>query len=234
MSIVFILINNNKVCKKAEGIFNNCKYGNETTSCERCKDDFYLNKTDNLCYSNKEKGIFYKCAVTDPNAEYCYICSKNYNIGDIDHKCSNVIGCDLSENEDKCLQCGLYYCLDVKTGKCEYNDRIISEEKKYYYRCNKTNKEGNACEECIDNFILKNGLCIDNEHCVEKDEDENCQRCLNDDENSFCLNSYFGCVDLFFDYCLECNDNLDLEKCTKCFDGYIINEYDQCDENDDN
>ena len=225
---------NNKKCENAEGIFQNCKYGNGTTYCERCKDDFYLNKTDYLCYSNKEKGIFYKCAVTDPNAEYCYICTNNYNIGDIDHKCTNVEGCDLSENENKCLQCGLYYCLDVSTGKCEYNDIILNEEKKFYYRCNKTNKEGNACEECIDNYILKNGLCIDDDHCVDKNEDGICKKCLNNEEYSFCLNSNFGCFDLFFDYCLECNDVLDLEKCTKCFDGYKINEYDQCEEIDEN
>ena len=223
---------NDKKCKNAEGIFKNCKYGNETTYCERCKDDYYLNQTDNLCYNNNNKGPFYKCSITDPNAEYCYICSKNYTIGDIDHKCTNVEGCDLSENEDKCLQCGIYYCLNIKTGKCEYNDRIINEEKKFYYRCNRTNKEGNACEVCIDNYILKDGLCVDEEHCIEKNEDGNCKKCLNDDENSFCLNYDFGCVDLFFDYCLECNDILDLEKCTKCFEGYKINEYDQCDESE--
>ena len=224
---------NDKTCKTDDGIFKNCKYGNESTSCERCRDDFYLNKTDNLCYSNNEAGLFHNCAVTDPNAVYCYICSKKYNIGSIDHKCTNVEGCDLSENDDRCLVCGLYYCLDAKTGKCEYNDIVLSEEKKFYYRCNKTNKEGNACEECNDNYILKNGLCIDEEHCTEINEDGTCKKCLNDEENSFCLNSYFGCFDLFFDYCLECDDVLDLEKCTKCFEGYKIDEYDQCDEMDD-
>ena len=63
-----------------------------------------------------------------------------------------------------------------------------------------------------------------------KSEDGKCMKCLNDEENYFCLNNNFGCVDLFFDYCLECNDAIDLEKCTKCFDGYKIDEYDQCDE----
>ena len=224
---------NDHTCTKAEGIFTNCKYGNETTFCERCKDDFYLNQTDNLCYSNKEKGIFYKCAVTDPKGEYCYICSRDYNIGDIDHLCTNVQGCDLSENEDRCLVCGLYYCLDAKSGKCEYNDVIEKEEKKFYYRCNRTTEEGDKCAECIDNYVLKEGLCVDEDHCVEKDENGNCEKCLNDDYYSFCLNQYFGCVDLFFDNCLECNDVLDLEKCTKCFNGYIIDEYDQCDENEE-
>ena len=60
-----------------------------------------------------------------------------------------------------------------KTGKCEYNDIIINEEKKFYYRCNKTNQEGPEWAECIDNYILKDGLCVDEEHCVEKVKMEN-------------------------------------------------------------
>ena len=110
---------------------------------------------------------------------------------------------------------------------------IEKEEKKFYYRCNRTTEEGDKCAECIDNYVLKEGLCVDEDHCVEKDENGNCEKCLNDDYYSFCLNQYFGCVDLFFDNCLECNDVLDLEKCTKCFNGYIIDEYDQCDENEE-
>ena len=72
----------------------------------------------------------------------------------------------------KCIQCySDYYCFDAKTGRCEYNDEIISKEKKYYYKCNKTNEEGNECEKCIDGYDLKNGLCFDNSQCGEKNEE---------------------------------------------------------------
>jgi len=219
----------NKTCLISEGIFKNCKYGNENTFCERCKDDYYLNQTDHLCYSNEIDGPFYKCAVTDENAENCYICTKDYNIGGIDHKCSKVQGCEISEDENKCLQCDFFYCLDVSTGKCEHNDEAKNKDKIFYYRCNKTNEEGTECALCIDDYVLKNGLCVDEYHCVEQNEDGTCKRCFHNAYNSFCINHDFGCIDLLYDYCLECNDSSDLDKCTKCFDGYKINKFNQCD-----
>jgi hypothetical protein len=66
-----------------------------------------------------------------------------YDLGELDNKCSKIKGCALSENENKCLECdNFYYCLDKKTGKCEINDEIIDENKKFYFKCNKTNDEG--------------------------------------------------------------------------------------------
>ena len=57
----------------------------------------------------------------------------------------------------------------------------------------------------------KNGICI---------------KC----EEDYCLNNNFGCVEIFFDKCLECNDIFNLEKCTKCYDGYVIDNFDTCTE----
>ena len=99
---------------------------------------------------------------------------------------------------------------------------------------NRTNEEGTGCALCIDDYVLKNGLCVDEYHCIEQNEDGTCKRCFHDYYNSFCINHDFGCIDLIFDYCLECNDSSDLEKCTKCFYGYKINKYDQCDKIEEN
>ena len=50
----------------------------------------------------------------------------------------------------------------MKNKICEYNYKITKEEDKYFYRCKKTNEDGNRCEVCNDNFTLnKNGLCVD-------------------------------------------------------------------------
>ena len=216
------------LCKIAEGKLSNCKIVNKGY-CERYKDNYYLNQTDNLCYSNQEKGPFYKCAITDVYAEYCMTCIKDYYTGYIDNKCSKVLGCEISENEDRCLQCNEYYCLNIKTGKCEDNDIINDEDKKYYYRCNRTNEEGDSCETCIQGFELnKNGLCINESLCQEK-EDDNCIRCKNNDEY-YCLNEYFGCVETRLQNCLECNNILELETCTKCYDGYVIDKFGDCTE----
>ena len=217
-------------CIRAEGNLNNCKSSSSNSYCEICKNDFYLNQTYNICYSNIDEGIFYKCKKTDLNAEKCDQCIEGYYLGSKDYKCSKIEGCLLSENENKCLECDLYYCLDVPTGKCIYNDEVESEEKKFYYYCNRTNEQGTACEICRTGSVLdKNGLCIDLEHCVEKDKDGNCIKCKNDEEGIFCLNKYFGCVEVFYNNnCLVCDDFFDFIYCHKCMDGYNLDSDGNC------
>ena len=218
-----------KKCQKAEGIFENCKTGYSVSSCQDCLDDFYFNQTDSLCYSNQEIDNFYKCKRVSWYGK-CNYCVDGYYVGNIDNKCSKIEGCALSENENKCLECDtFYYCLDSKTGKCEYNDEVFDEEKKFYYRCNKTNKESTACEECYSGFTLnENGLCVDEENCEEKNEDNTCKKCV-DERGSFCLNDIFGCVKVLgYTYCLECNNIFDFFNCTKCFDGYSLDKYGGC------
>ena len=57
----------------------------------------------------------------------------------------------------------------------------------------------------------KDGLCIDDEHCLEKNDDGSCKKCQNDDYGTYCVNKYFGCETIFSDYnCLECSDYYDL------------------------
>ena len=214
-------------CLIAEGNFTNCKYSVlDANYCERCKNDFYINETNHLCYSNKENEKFYKCAVNYANSDICDICIKGYHLGYIDKKCSKIEGCDISENENKCIECDENYCLNLKTGECEDNNRIISEDEKYYYKCNKTNEEGNSCDICLDGFELNvNGLCTDNIHCSEQKEG-NCIKC----QDGYCLNNIFGCVEMFFDNCLECNDIFNMDRCTKCQEGYRVDEFDTCTE----
>ena len=221
----------NKLCEIEKENFENCKITTfDGNFCDKCKKDFYYNRTKHLCFSNKE-GDFYKCAYTSENGDYCVGCIEDYYLGDIDHKCSLIEGCDISENENKCIQCySEEWCLDLKTGKCEYNKIIEDENKKFYYKCNRTNEEGNACDICIEGFELKNGLCVDNSHCVEKNEEGNCQKCITYEEDYYyhCLNKYFGCIETYFDFCEKCDNLFDFDKCTKCFEGYNQNEKGEC------
>ena len=215
-----------RMCKEAKNNLTNCKYGYEY--CLKCKNDFYLNSTDNLCYSNKEEGIFYKCAHTDFNASLCNICIDDYYLGFKDKKCTKNNNCDLSENENRCIECSENYCLNLKNGKCYNNEEINKDEEKKYYRCIRTNKEGTKCEICNEGLTLdENGLCVDNIHCIIK-KDNTCQKCLSDEYNFFCLNNKFGCIEINSDNCLECNDIFDFSKCTKCLEGYELDEYDEC------
>ena len=219
-----------KTCKLAEGNFTNCKYGLESENyCVTCKDDFYLNISDYLCYSSLGKDNFYKCAMSDINDIDCYKCIEGYYLSNKNKKCSKIKGCNILENENKCNECEENYCLDINIGKCENNQVISDEEKLFYFRCNKTNKEGDACEKCLDGYKLsKNGLCIDDIHCVEKNGDGTCKKCVNDEDNSFCLNHNFGCVESFFDNCIQCDDVLDFNICFKCFDGFELDQFDRC------
>ena len=215
--------------------FENCQITTlDGNTCQMCKNNYYLNRTDNLCYSNMEKDNFYKCAYTNIDGNYCGWCEDGYYYGYIDHKCSRIEGCDISENENRCLKCDTDYnfCLDLKTGKCEYNDEIENEDKKIYHKCNITNKDSTSCEICINGYSLnKKGLCNDDLHCEEKDEEGFCKKCKNfeDEYSNHCLNNEFGCVEAYLDGCGICNNILDFDNCTKCFEGYKLNEDTECD-----
>ena len=222
---------NTEKCKIAEGNFTSCRIGYGDEYCLACKYDYYLNKTDNNCYDNSNiKDKFYKCAYTDYYGDFCQECIDGYYLGEKDKKCTDIQGCALSDDDNNCLECEETYCLDVKLGRCFDNDDIENEEKKFYYRCNRTNKEGTACEICEDdNYILNgNGLCFDDIHCIEKNENGECIKCQNDNNGTYCLNEYFGCEPMIFENCLECNDLLDLYKCTKCIEGYELNKDNIC------
>ena len=219
----------NKTCEVSEDEFKNCKHGSIFKGCEECKNDYYLNKTDRLCYSNQESGPFHKCKETDATGLVCEKCLEDYFLGKKDKKCTKVKWCVASENEDKCIECEEFYCLNQKNWNCFPNSKIESDENKFYYNCNMTNAEGTACENCEAGYEVKNGFCYNIENCREKKEDGTCSECQSDDAGIFCLNNLFGCVENYYDTnCLECSDYLDFTTCTKCKDGYELNDYKIC------
>ncbi len=222
-------------CRKSQG-----------DACVECYEDYYLSIPEGKCYLNDlEKGSkFYKCAKTDQEGEVCEECIEGFNLGSEDLICSSVQDCALSENSEKCLKCEMWYCLDVKQNICVYGDAIdsdfdgkIEEENKLYYKCVKTNDEGTACDECQEGYDLgKNGFCVDNENCEVKDEETGeCLKCYFDSKaisyfaKYFCLNEDFVCVETNKNnqHCLRC-DGLDWRFCTKCEEGYKLNEYGYC------
>jgi hypothetical protein len=61
-------------------------------------------------------------------------------------------------------------------------------------------------------------------HCAEKNEDGTCKKCQNDNEGAYCLNKEFGCVEISYQRkCLECDNISDFFSCTKCIEGYTLN-----------
>ena len=222
---------NKSLCEIADGNLTNCLFSFGGIECQLCKNNYYINLTDTLCYKNNstDGDPFYKCIMTDINATHCLTCMGGYHLGSKDYKCTKIEGCELSENENKCLECNEEYCLDVKKGTCEYNDEIDDEGKKFYHKCNITNEEGTACEICLDGYELKDGLCYEYEHCVEQNDEGDCLKCQNDEKGNYCLNKSFGCKRIYWNnLCLECDDILDFTNCTKCIDGYKNDEYGRC------
>ena len=221
-------------CEKETDNMKNCKNTDYIgRKCENCKSGFYLNKTDYLCYDNSDKNNhFYKCEKTSDYAIYCSYCEDGYYLGYKDNKCSKVFGCIESIDENSCLECDEYYfCLDQKTKQCE--DKLFppeNENKIIYYNCNKTNENGDGCEECTDDFLeIKNGICVNNKECSDIIDDE-CVKCIDVSHNGYnmCLNKVYGCVDTFVSNCLKCDNISDFDFCTECEEGFELDENGDC------
>ena len=211
-----------KTCMEEIPGYENCQIVGISRDCSQCRIDFYLNKSDYLCYSNLEPNDFYKCAYT-LDGKVCFSCIEDYYIGYLDNKCTKVEGCMISENEDRCLLCDDIYCLNKKTGLCMDNQYIEDENYKFYYKCNITNDEGNKCEICLDGYEHNNkDLCEDFSICEKFDEEGNCMQCKRDNYTNYCLNDYIGCTDTYFKGCELCNNITDFNFCTKCQDGYKL------------
>ena len=120
--------------------------------CHECKSNYYLNYNDSTCIDNTQKGPFYKCAYGDSDIGLCVEFIDGYYLGIIDNKCTLINNCLISQDENTCIECDENYCLDVKKGNFIKNDIIVDEDFKFYYACNRTNKEGTECNEFIDWF----------------------------------------------------------------------------------
>ena len=217
-------------CYETIDNFKNCKYS-KGIKCDECKNNFYLNINNSKCIDNTEIGPFYKCARSDENNNICIQCIDNYYLGSEDNKCSLIEYCKVSKDENTCIECDDFYCLDLKKGICADNELIFDENEIFYFACNRTNLEGNACEECIDGYeVGENGYCIDVSRCLEKDEGK-CLKCTDETNEygySYCANNIFGCVEMFYDDCLRCDDLYNLNKCTECKEGFVLTFYGDC------
>ena len=211
-------------CIEATGKFEHCKRS-DGYSCYECRNDFYYNRNKSACLDNTQEGPFYKCALSYHDGEICDYCIDDYFIGSEDNKCTLIENCKRSEDEYTCIECDEYYCLDLKKGTCEPNDYVSEETEIFYFACLRTNKDGNACEQCLNGYeVGKDGYCIASTKCLEEKNGE-CLKCT-DEENengySYCANKVYGCVEKVKDHCLRCDDSLDIYKCTECEEGYEL------------
>jgi hypothetical protein len=214
--------------------FYGCKYTTFTESfCAECKDIFYNRYNDSSCLDNTQEGPFYKCMYSDSEGAFCEVCIDGYYLGSEDKKCILIENCKISENENKCLECDEFYCLDVKRQKCIDNDMLENFDIKIYFSCNRTNDQGNACEQCIEGYeVNEEGYCIDVEYCIERDNGK-CIKCKNKIDSDgyiykLCANDIFGCVETWDKACAKCNNFEKKFGCTECKEGYILDSFGNC------
>ena len=177
----------------------------EGSKCHKCRSKYYLSLVDNMCYSNEEKGTFYKCELSTMDGKQCDKCIEGYYTGLKDSKCTEGYVCLYSDEDHVCQECREDYCLNRKNGKCYKNYEFIDE--KVYFKCLKTNVEGTSCEKCAEKFEPKNGLCYNLEDCELAGEDT-CNKCKDKDyeDNPLCLNENYGCIETLRENCLKCDD----------------------------
>ena len=212
--------------------FKNCRETDyDATSCQICKNGYYLYYPKLLCYKNSIEGPLHKCAITNKEGNLCEECEEDYYLGKKDLKCNKIDGCIASENENKCTECDEDYCLDVKKGTCIDNYfEPESESQKIYYACNKTNDEGTECVLCKDEYFeVDNGICVNKVEC-EKEENGKCVKCNDKSHNysKMCLNNVYGCVETSLENCLRCDNILNFEECTECVEGYELSDNNKC------
>ena len=219
-----------KTCKKAKDQFSNCLESNSLgEKCLICRNNYYLSSIDNLCYSNEEKGTFYKCAMSTMDGKLCSQCIQGYYTGLKDYKCTKAYVCLYSDEDHHCQECRDDYCLNKNNGKCYINYEIKNNEK-LYFKCLNTDEDGKVCKKCVENYqVGENGLCINLNDC-EDPKNETCDKCKEKDyeDNFLCANKYFGCVETLAENCLRCDDLYDLNTCTECNEGYILDDNDKC------
>ena len=229
-----------KICNKCEDnytLYNylcykeieNCEKYEEGKYCQKCKEGFAFEETDNsICknislfeeeYYSKDEGIIYfKCDGED-----------NINI----ERIKNCKQCEY-KNDSKllvCIQCENDFILkDDENNKC-YDNQTFINNKKYYYEdsfhiktCSKAINNCDECEKIEDNVICEkcneNYSVVINENitCNKKDEiipfDE---YYFNEDNNTYyyCGNKNYHKVE----NCKKCDNNT---SCNLCKDNYTF------------
>ena len=200
--------------------------------CSVCKNGFYIDDSDYLCYSNTDiKNKFYKCSKVITNSEgikQCNSCESPYYLGG-DNKCTLIPGCEQSQSSEVCSKCMSGWCKNNLLKTCQPNSYLDEDDNNQVcYRCLETDTSGKKCIKCDEGFSLsKEGFCIDENLC-DKKEGEKCLQCkqnIKEEQSlkSYCLNEQYGCLESL-EGCLKCNDFYNPQYCAQCFSGFYLEE----------
>ena len=225
----------------------------KTKYCKRCNNEFYTLIEHNEykdkgteCIKNsiynKTKDITENCINGDTSSRTCYECKRGYITINAGKECLELPHCQTEEN-NRCQTCVQPFAKNDTDGKCEKKPlcKVIKENKCdeciYYYYLNKDGEcksipldycmVGNdtVCTECDTSVsFLDNGVCNKiPEHCTYfKHEEKKCKSC----EDLFNPNAdETKCVSITIDKCIRATD---ANTCTKCEEGYYVNDQNKC------
>ena len=187
--------NKEGICTKCSEKCERCYFINEEEGCLSCGKGYGRNK-ENDCIKCKEK-----CTSCDfQKRSVCYSCENGYLLKEINghYKCdlicsdTNCLECSLNESEEICNEC--------KIGYRKEKYKCLECEDEYCLKCDDDEK---ICTECVDNKILINGKCYENQYSYK------CSLFHQDNH----------------DYCLSCSSK---GKCIQCIKEYILDDYGIC------
>ena len=232
----YFLSNDKKTCTNEI----NCDEGdNETGFCNLCLNNFYLDKNDMKCKTNKENNIFKNCAVANDNCIKCIndfylsennICTDTNNCNEaengictkcknsfylgLDNHCSKVEHCIYS-NFYGCLECEDNYYYSRDSRQCIYttNEKFLNCKTVRYF----SEKE---CDSCKTGFYLNltDKICYDNKNF---EYGMTFYKCASTNYYgkicSICENGYYrGTEDDLCSKIKNCATSENENKCTKC------------------
>ncbi len=214
-------------CLKSEnGVCSKCEEGTFLGIDNRCSEIEHCIKTnDFLACQECEDGYYYNL-----NYSSCNSTSDEEN--------EDFKNCKRSDDEGVfCYECKDDFYLNRTDNLCYSNK---GRENKFY-KCQKTNPEGNQCQWCINGYhiggidkkcsLIKDCAVIKQDE--KEDKDDKCIRC----EDHYCLNSKTGTCELFNFYVIDeetkmffnCNTtNEEASACGECIDDYTLNKKGFC------
>ncbi|KAL4491179.1 hypothetical protein ABPG73_013248 [Tetrahymena malaccensis] len=177
-------------CRTCKSLCQTCI---DSTSCQVCKDSYYL--SDNVClpcYNNCKN-------CSGPGKDQCIICLNNYYLSvNTCLPCDNTCYSCSGPGKDQCIQClnNNQFISEKLNNICDpncdltqgqYIDQSIPNQKhcKMCISYCKTCSNSTSCQACIDNYFLSENTCLpcDNtcQSCSGPGKDQ-CIQCLNNNQ----------------------------------------------------
>ena len=130
----YYLTEENNICSFDKNCISGDKY---TGAFNSCKNNFYLDKKDGKCKTNKENNEFLKCKIAET---ICLECENGYYLSQ-DNLYSSTKNCSEVDN-GLCINCNEDYYLGLDN-KCTIYENCIYSDEDY------------ECIECKDGLIIE-------------------------------------------------------------------------------